>query len=129
MSLQGYEGMPVMSYTKAGQWVRAHYPQEKWLHVSTADHYLKQASRYMDDWHREVTAGLRMLHERGIDPGPRISGVISDHFSSSFKDRLRNLLRAANNLRDAAMGHYAAAGKRITTYRAAHQRYVGSGGY
>lgn len=129
MSLQGYEGMPTMSYVKAGQWVRRHHPQEKWLHISQADHYLHQASRYLDDYHREVTAGLTMLGSRGVDPGPLISGVVSDKFSDTFKDRLRTLLRAVNNLRDAAMGHYAAAGKRITTYRAAHQRYVGSGGY
>lgn len=127
MALPGYEGMSTFSYLKAGQWVRRRMDMTKWEHVAQADHYLKQASRLKDDYYRDVQDGLKMLASRGIDPGPLISGVVSGNFSDSFKDRLRSRLRHMNDLVDAAMGHYAAARKRIGTYQAAYHRYVGRG--
>lgn len=121
-----YQGMPRTSYNKAGQWVRRHHPMTKFEHVGTANAMLNEAGRRMDTYYRDVQDGLKELGRRGIDPGPLISGVVSDHFSSTFKDRLRTQLRLINLLVDAAMGHYAASGKRVQTYRAEYQRRVGS---
>lgn len=121
-----YEGMPRTSYVKAGQWVRRHHPMEKFEHIGTANGMLNEAGRRMDNYYRDVQDGLKVLASRGVDPGPLISGVVSEHFSSQFKDRLRTQLRIINALVDAAMGHYAAAGKRVTTYRAEYQRRVGT---
>lgn len=121
-----YQGMPRTSYTKAGQWVRRHHAMTKFEHVGTGNAMLNEAGRRMDNYYRDVQDGLKELGRRGVDPGPLISGVISEHFSSAFKDRLRAQLRLINLLVDAAMGHYAAAGKRVTTYRAEYQRRVGT---
>lgn len=119
-----YEGMPRTSYTKAGQWVRRHHPMSKWEHVGTGNAFMNGAGRRMDLYYRDVQDGLKMLGKRGIDPGPLISGVVSDHFSSEFKDRLRAQLKIINALTDAAMGHYAAAQKRVETFRAEYHRRV-----
>jgi hypothetical protein len=119
-----YEGMPRTNYVKSGQWVRRHHPMSKLEHVGVGDAFLNGAGRRMDLYYRDVQDGLKTLASRGVDPGPLISGVISDKFSSTFKDRLRTQLRIINALVDAAMGHYAAAGKRVSTYRAEYHRRV-----
>lgn len=118
-----YEGMPRTDYLKSGRWVRRHHPLTKDQHVGVAHDYLNEAGRLMAEYHRHVDRELKLLAGEGVDPGPLISGVISDRFPARVKDGLREQLRAINWLVDAAMGHYAAAGKRITSYRAAyHQR-------
>jgi hypothetical protein len=120
-----YQGMPRTSYIKSGQWVRRHLSLSKEDHVAVANDYLKNASRLYDLYYQHIQRELKFLASKGVDPGPLISGVVSEKFLPSIKDALRTQIRVINDLVDAAMGHYAAAGKRVTTYRAAYRSLVG----
>lgn len=119
-----YQGMPRTDYVKAGRWVRRNFSLTKEEHVGVANDYLNDAGRLMGEYYRHVNRELGFLRHAGTDPGPLISGVVSDKFPARVKEGLRQQLTEINWLVDAAMGHYAAAGKRIQTYRAEFHRRV-----
>jgi hypothetical protein len=117
-----YEGMPRHDYRKAGAWVRRRFPLSKQDHLDLANEWLDEAHRLDREYGRHVDRELRLLASRGVDPGPLISGIVSEHFPDRVKDGLRQQVRAFNALRDAAMGHFAASGKRHSTFLYSLQR-------
>lgn len=118
-----YQGLP-HDYGKAGRFARRLMGEtfSKADHLARGQDLLEEARRLQRTYSTHVERELRWLADRGVDPGPLISGVVSDKFSASVKDGLRQMAHGITLLHDAAMAHYAAAGKRISTFRAALQR-------
>lgn len=122
--MRSYEGMPRTSYLGAGRWVRQRWPLTPDEHIGVANGLLNDAGRLMDEYYKHIQRELRLLAGAGIDPGPLISGIVSDKFPQRVKEGLREQITRINELVDVAMGHYAAARKRIQTYRAEYHRRV-----
>lgn len=121
-----YEGMPRYDYRKAGAWVRRRFPLTKQDHLDLANDWLDEVERLDKEYGKHVERELRFLAGRGVDPGPLISGIVSEKFPERVKDGLRQQVRNFNALRDAAMGHFAASGKRHATFlHALHRRRNG----
>lgn len=111
-------------YLTAGQMLRQRMPEfDKELHIATGKAWVDEAERVEKEYHKHVNRELGFLAASGVDPGPLISGVVSDKFSPRVKEGLRTMARFVGEARSAAMAHFAAAKLRhATALRLLHRR-------
>ena len=109
-----------LDFNGAGRLLRRRLPD--WTaddHMMEADDLLAERRRLAAEYDQRIGIELAQLAADGINPGPLISGIVSDKFSKRVKDDLRWLAHTLSDLGGAAAAHYAAAGKRIETFRRA----------
>lgn len=103
-------------YLAAGAMLRRRLPAfDKELHVATGKAWVDESERIEREYHKHVNRELGFLAGKGVDPGPLISGVVSDKFPGQVKDELRKMASFVSGARSAAMAHFAAAGLRHAT--------------
>ena len=109
-----------LDYSGAGRLLRRRLPDwSKEDHLREADALIAERSRLARDYDRHIERELALLNGAGISPGPLISGIVSDKFPTRVKEDLRGMAHAMADMGGAAAAHYAAAGKRSDTFRAA----------
>jgi hypothetical protein len=106
------------NYSTSGKMLRGrlrHFSKED--HLRTGDKHARHAKEHESQHHTIANKSLKDLREKGVDPGPLISGVVSGKFDEDTKNKLRHHAHTASAHSGAAFAHYAAAGKRIDTAR------------
>lgn len=109
-----------LDYNGAGRLLRRRLPD--WTaddHMREADDLIAERRRLAAYYDKCIETYLANLAADGIDPGPLISGIVSAKFPDRVKVDLRNMAHTLSDLGGAAAAHYAAAGKRIETFRRA----------
>jgi nuclear transport factor 2 (NTF2) superfamily protein len=116
---RGYTGKvtPLSAdYHTAGRMLRQRLPHyDKQQHIDAAKHHITMGGEHDRAW--AGVLGHAKASLKGGDPGPLISGIHSDKFSSAHKDELRHHAHTATNHYSAAFAHYAAAGLKLDTAR------------
>lgn len=107
-----------LGYSDSGRLLKRRLPTwSKDDHLHEAEALLAGAERQEDTYRKHIDREMKILDGEGISPGPLISGIISDKFPARVKDDLRRLAHHISQMRGAAAAHFAAAGKRIDTFR------------
>jgi hypothetical protein len=117
--MRGYNGpiSPLTAdYSTGGRMLRDRTSgMTKDEHMAAGDQHAQQSGALRAAHGGAVDTAMRGL--QGRDPGPLISGIVSDKFSASDKGKLRDLAVGSGKHTSAAFAHYAAAGMRIGTAR------------
>lgn len=106
-------------YSTSGSMLRGRLPMSGDEHRAAGDTHAQMAATMRADHSRLVSDA--MSHLNGADPGPLISGIVSDKFPAGTKDRLRDLAQGASKHTSAAFAHYAAAKMRLGSARSRYQ--------
>ena len=109
-----------MDYANGGRYLRHALPNySKQQHIANAKSLARDAKKFSDAWNKIADRAAQATWGRPfLFHDYKISGIGSDEFSDSFKNKLRNTAVRASQALDAAYAHYAAAGKRLDTARA-----------
>jgi hypothetical protein len=113
----GYNGTtsPIYALDAAtgGRMLRKRLPHfTKEDHIKAGDHHSHKSHNRRADHEKLSRKAYKDLQDRGVDPGPLISGIGSDKFDTETQDRLRHLIHTAGDHAKAACSHYAAGGLR-----------------
>ena len=82
-------------------------------HLKAAADALRKADAMGRQWNKVVNQAAHATWGRGYQIGDyQVSGIASNEFSTTFKDRLRKLAQDASALKSIAYAHQKAAGKR-----------------
>ena len=112
----GTQNVYTLGYSDAGKLLKYRVPGwSKDDHFREAKDLIALRKNLQGKYDRLVD---RSLHALGGDPGPLISGIVSDKFSAHTKRQLRSMATHIGQLGGAAAAHFAAAGKRLDTFRA-----------
>lgn len=111
-------------YSTSGSLLRGRMAEmSKDAHKAAGDSHVQQASAMQTEHGNLVNSATAKLG--GRDPGPLISGIVSDKFSEGDKNKLRDLATGASKHTSAAFAHYAASGMRLDTARARREGLKG----
>lgn len=96
-------------YHEGGKMLRERLPHmNKANHIAAGDDHARE-STHNDRLHAAlVNTKLEELKQHGVDPGPLVSGIVSDKFDEGTKTSLRQFATNAGRHGNAAMAHYAA---------------------
>ena len=115
----GTQNVYTLGYNDSGRLLKRRLPTwTKDDHLHEAESLLAGADRQEDAYRKHIDREMKILDGEGISPGPLISGIVSDKFPARVKDDLRRLAHHISQMRGAAAAHFAAAGKRLDTFRA-----------
>ena len=89
------------------------FGDERELHRKLAHHYWKRMNRYQALYTRALYLASMKTFGRPFTFGDyRVSGIGSDEFDSTDKDRIRRLVRLLHDYEDIAIAHACAGGRR-----------------
>ncbi len=121
--LRGYNGKQTplsADYANSGAMLRSRLGEmSSDEHKAAGDEHVRQANSMKAEHASLVNSEMAKLG--GAHPGPLISGIVSDKFSSGAKDRLRDLAVGAGKHTGAAFAHYAASRMHLPTARDRYQ--------
>ena len=115
--------VPLRDFTLSGRLLRERTPGgKKESYIGVGDLFATRALNARATHGKIARKALKDLHRRGIDPGPLISGIISDKFPATTKDQLRRSVANNNLLTDAAFAYYSAGRLQNSTARQRFQK-------